>query len=415
MAKNLKAIKCPQCGSVEKEDLGDEKYICQNCGTEYYLDDDYTHIVHHHQNQNEPTSTHPLVENDKVKYYVIGATLLFFIFLLILKSQPTRKKHSPDSAAKIELEDERMAIAKNNNGKLISAVVGIQRTGKRPDTKRKLVAYIYDDKSKLLKTRNLNTNVNKPNSIPIDVHYMSNGDTYVLYNQKVLLKLDPDALSLDELGDQFYKDYPELASGISKIEMISDQDAFKILSQEGKSYILLPVIQQIIPAEMEYKTKTPPDAKETTYYEFCNSDVAKLMKYIQKHSPGYLRDIPYFDCDETDIASSEPELRFNGKSLVSYQTLTDRIFYNAKILGYDDELVVISTTLDASDETPPKIQALDPKNGKVLWTYEYNEEWIGAPFPEKAIQNKTQTLVSSRKRSVTLDKKTGKKIGEVKM
>jgi len=40
MAKQIKAIQCPKCGSPQKTQLQLDTYRCDSCGTEYFLDTD---------------------------------------------------------------------------------------------------------------------------------------------------------------------------------------------------------------------------------------------------------------------------------------------------------------------------------------------------------------------------------------
>ncbi|WP_019946820.1 SHOCT domain-containing protein [Hymenobacter aerophilus] len=44
MAKSIKALKCPQCGSTQKTQVRPEHFRCDNCGTEYFLDNDDINI-----------------------------------------------------------------------------------------------------------------------------------------------------------------------------------------------------------------------------------------------------------------------------------------------------------------------------------------------------------------------------------
>ncbi len=420
MAKNIKAIKCPHCGSVDKKDLGDERFECESCGTEYYLDDDYTHIVHHHRNYDTPaaTTSTPQIDPKKLKNYTIGISTLITIIFIFINLIPAKKStHTSTYSPRTDYENKELVVSKNKKGQLITAFVAVRLEGQYPNYNRTLIAHFYDQDSKLIKKRELKTRIGKTTGFPIDVKYMSNGDTYIIYNDKILLRIDPDALSLDELGDEFYGQYPELASGVAKVEEAYYQDGLKILSQDGKSYVLLPIIKQIIPADMEYKIakKTPPNAKDENYYTFCDYDIGKLVKYTQKSTQGYLRDIPYFDCDDGDISNTVPDLRFKKNTLVNYKYLTNRVFFNAKILGYDDQRVIIKTTLDAADDTPNKVQALNPNNGEVLWTYEFDEPDASSPLPQQALSSKDKTIITLVNRAVILDNKTGKKLSEIKI
>ncbi|RZK38211.1 MAG: hypothetical protein EOO90_23010 [Pedobacter sp.] len=41
MPKEIKAIQCPKCGATQKEELRPEYFRCQNCDTEYFLDNEW--------------------------------------------------------------------------------------------------------------------------------------------------------------------------------------------------------------------------------------------------------------------------------------------------------------------------------------------------------------------------------------
>lgn len=49
MGTRIKPIKCPNCGSEKHTQKDDKCYLCQSCGTEFYIDDDDINInVNHH-------------------------------------------------------------------------------------------------------------------------------------------------------------------------------------------------------------------------------------------------------------------------------------------------------------------------------------------------------------------------------
>lgn len=52
MAKEIKAIKCPNCGSVNKIELKPDFYKCSSCQTEYFLDDNDVNINYNHNFNN---------------------------------------------------------------------------------------------------------------------------------------------------------------------------------------------------------------------------------------------------------------------------------------------------------------------------------------------------------------------------
>ena len=48
MAKNIKAIKCPNCGSVKKTEIKPDYFVCTSCDTEYFLDNDDINVNINH-------------------------------------------------------------------------------------------------------------------------------------------------------------------------------------------------------------------------------------------------------------------------------------------------------------------------------------------------------------------------------
>ncbi len=416
MAKNVKAIKCPQCGSVDKEALGDDRFLCQNCGTEYYLDDDYTHIVHHLDTTAH--STPDTLESTKSKtslktiLILTGVVTLLITLVNILPS----KRNSDGSLLSSDFLEEELLLTKNKKDQIIPVMVGIQKAENSGTNANTVVVKFYDEDFKLTKEQSLKVKFSKSSGFLLETSYMTNGDAYILCGEKVLLRIDPDHLKLQEFESEYYSAYPELASGIAQIETKNNQDAFKILAQNGSSYLLLPILQKLISTEQEVQVERMqvPNAPPVTFYTFCDKNVGKLVSYVQKFETGHLRDIPYFDCDEEEIASSDPKLRFKSTNLVSYQTLTDRIFYNATILGYDDQRLIVSTTLDAADESSPKIQALTTQTGEVVWTYELGAEIQTALRPHRAVINKNKTIVCSKHDFLSLDNQTGREISRLK-
>ncbi len=55
MAKQIKAIKCPQCGSSLNTKISEEHFKCDSCGTQYFLDNDDVNINVNHQFNNTST------------------------------------------------------------------------------------------------------------------------------------------------------------------------------------------------------------------------------------------------------------------------------------------------------------------------------------------------------------------------
>jgi tRNA(Ile2) C34 agmatinyltransferase TiaS len=54
MAKTIRPLLCPQCGSPDKTTFGPDQFRCNACQTEYYLDTDDVTVTVRHQHTGLP-------------------------------------------------------------------------------------------------------------------------------------------------------------------------------------------------------------------------------------------------------------------------------------------------------------------------------------------------------------------------
>ncbi len=423
MAKTIKSISCPNCKSVDKKELGDNRFRCENCNTEYFLDDDYTHVVHHHKHYGETLSTGNYLRKVIISASVSIAVFIavFFIVMFISRvSSNTDIGSASTYSNKIDLVDKELVLCKTKANKLLFVLVGIERSGSYPNYEDKLVAYFYDKDAKKIKKQDIDFSFNKNvTGFPFDKQYMSNGDAYIMYNEKSLFKVDVERMEVLEMKDDFFN-HPELASGVAKIEKYYDQDGFKLLSQDGKSYAFLPIINKLIPSKEIYKNrvKLPPNPSVKTCFKFNTFDSNnryRLFMYKQKQQTGYLIDEVYFDFEKDNSGGRKSYLRHYTTGFVDYKLLSERIYFNAKMLGYDDNVIFISNTTDAADNSSNKIQKLNAQNGDVLWTLDLADKADNMKYTiYKAVFNEDYVILKTNFGGLVLDNKTGKEVAELK-
>lgn len=414
MAKSIKAIHCPRCGSADKKDLGNDRFQCTSCDTEYFLDDDYTHVVHHHKNYQQPVIPQ---QNKKalliiIPVFIILSTIFFFS---IFSSTKSSKSNTESISEEKKLTDKKLVIAKTKDNKLLFTLIGVEITGSYPDYKEKLVAYFYDQNANEIKKQEINYNLSKTTGFPFTQHYMSNGDVYIIYDNKTLFKVDADVMTVTELKSDWFN-HPELASGIAKIEKMYDQDGFKVLTQEGKTFAIMPLTNQLIPANDIYNSAKiiPANATVKTCYAFTilPLEIKKLLIYTQKQQNGYLTDEPYFDMNE----QMKPYIRSQVAGLIDYKLLSERAFFAPKLLGNNNDMVFISTKTDASVNSPYKLQALNAKNGDVIWTTELisNKSHMKYEVFNVAFNNK-QLFVEGNLGGMVINLKDGKIVSKLNL
>src|ERR1700748_2957999 len=82
MAKAIKVIQCPQCGSTQNTEIKPDFFRCSNCGTEYYLDNDYININYTYRNAPTPAAS-PARSRYAAFIFLGGIGLIVVISLLI--------------------------------------------------------------------------------------------------------------------------------------------------------------------------------------------------------------------------------------------------------------------------------------------------------------------------------------------
>ena len=415
MAKTIKAILCPTCGSNQKTELKPDYYICNSCKTEYYLDSDDINIIHTNK---VPPQT---IGQNKIKpakiALIIGGFLLLFIALLLsplLNSSATNNTVGNSEVYRNDLDDENMVLVSNKKNQLLFVTIGIESTGNYESRKEKLVAYFDDSTGKNIKKQEIAFSIPKNKaSSPFTEKYFENGDCYLIFNDKTLFKVEPDALEIHEVKQDYFK-APEFANGIAKLEKQSTDDGFEVQTLDAKKYVFMPLINKVYEADKysAAEAKVPAQAVNTTKFKLSGStfEVSLLIKYVQMKQEGYPSEDIYFDTKEDSIT-----VGYRNISYVSHQRfLPNRKFFHASILGYNSELLIISFTIDANSSSSQQVQALDVKTGAIRWTFDCGPlDKHVKYYPSKALSNKEITILDANFGGLVIDNETGKVLASI--
>lgn len=131
MAKEIKAIRSPECGSTAKTEIKPDVYPCINCQTDYYLDDDDITVNYNHNYSY--TNAHPALGTQKTKLVIAIAAIVFVILTisilagLLSKSAPIVNNSLPGGNA--EPQKEYLAqnlVASGYNGSQINLILKLQ-------------------------------------------------------------------------------------------------------------------------------------------------------------------------------------------------------------------------------------------------------------------------------------------------
>ena len=80
MAKRIKVIKCPQCGSTKAKELRTDHYQCKSCYTEFFIDSDDINILYKYDS---PLSDLNKVNTKHIIISFVGILNFFFVILMV--------------------------------------------------------------------------------------------------------------------------------------------------------------------------------------------------------------------------------------------------------------------------------------------------------------------------------------------
>ena len=431
MAREIKAIQCPKCGSTQKVEIREDYYRCTNCDTEYFLDDDDITITHNVNYNPAHTGNAPV----KKPAAVIGIVFLFIIIGSLLAFWLTfQSSNSADTVLGVEKPDTEyswrdhdVVAFTNENGMPILIMFGQRDIITGDDTSKSGKYAIYYDflSGKEIKAERFE--IPKAERENFVFKTFRNGDVYAIANSMLLYKLDKHSMSLKSVTT-LDKEHVELSAGIADYDFINDSygDGMKVLTNDGKNYSYYPIANvvfdkdQVRQAERALKIKDS-KAKTITFYDFSQQSTSfpdekiQLYKFTQKDNMGGPNDWTYFEWSSyygNNGALIKQPYRGTGDLLIKYEDLTPgRLYFSPKTLFYDEDYILISMKTTAGKNAKVALQCLDAKTGDIVFTYPFTDDVY---LDENAIRYKNGFVAFSGMFAVAVDMK-GKLVKEFKL
>ncbi len=405
MAKRIKAIKCPQCGSTKVKEQRTDYYRCSGCHTEFFIDSDDIHI-HHSYETDIPNPVN--IPNQK---YIIAGVAAFMIVMFIVSSIFYTRKPSADGfplpaiALKGEQSEkerfvwddiDEMECFANAGGEGMIAVIGegVYKKGYTITKEEKPYMGIYrvaDQKQIQLKQMSELENIDLSK---INIRTFENGDVYVIIDKRKLFKLNTATYELSEVIFQTLG-LPEFEKGVFQIEFEYDNDGFKVINEMGKELYYFPIINKVYDKNEFYdaQSRKTADAKKRAAFVFTGEsfdypdEKPLLIKYYYWHQTGYPYDMPHFawwkDYGGSGIFTDRDPYRkvlmsaYQAESsrVISWKNFTpDREYISGTVMAYDDKEVMIafSTTLSGNKI----VQLLDAETAEIKWTLPADKPYL---------------------------------------
>jgi len=410
MAKKIKPIKCPSCGSSSITEIRPEYYKCNSCGTDFFLDNDDININHRYYNN---TTENKLDSKTIKKIILIGLIILLGIISLNILFSPskqtpndfstyslpteTKKEEVKTISYKWESNSKKYAFLGNEKQPLV-LVVGKIEESSYTNTKKDPNIYwaCYDLKTSEKKfIRNLEEDKSNNSTLNLEIRQFEDNNIYIIVNSQNIYQIKPD-LSIRKINEEYEKINPDLAIGIAQIKFgyKNNGSTFEIINNEGKQLVYLPLINKTYKKDKFYKaiSKIPPNAETLTAYTFSHisddfpDEKVQLVKYKYKHQNGYPKEVPRFEWIKDYhtygiIYENSPYtkrfLRAYWKEVAkvtNYEILTsERNFFGAEVLAFNDLNILIKCyTTPNYSESNKLLQLLNTKNGEIEQSFNTN-------------------------------------------
>lgn len=375
MAKQIKVIKCPQCGSVDHRQIKEDYYKCQNCGTEYFLDNDDININVTHRVDGKPVA----VNNKAVIFSVVLIALVFLLAVIIpsLIKRPSKGIFSESAYGSVMLD-----IPVDIKGKMYLLTISNGSDGS-------FYSFTDFDTRKIVKSDKL-LDVNKL-GISIEdrnIRKFSNGDIYVVIDKQKIFKLDNDNMELKDVTVNMFEADSLYKSGIANIDPFAgsnDGDCFKVMTNMGKEYYFFPRIKQSftqneLSINASGSKSLRSDSKEAVTYIFTKKQwesmemdkthECQLLKIIYQDNAGGPSNTYFRPQWQTEKEGFKLDWWGSSKErIVSYTNLTpDRLYFNPEIFYADKDYLLVKVTTTASKESAFSLQRINTATGELMWT-----------------------------------------------
>lgn len=401
MAKQIKALKCPHCGSVKKQNIKEDHYICNHCGTEYFLDNDDINVNIKHQYADKA-----LDPNVKKKIlFVLGGILLSLFLLSIIRTCSSDSK-SPNSsysggttpqkkAYSERIKDYLAFTAYNSKNPMLLFIISRSKDGSGREG-AEYFARFYDP----LKEKTVN-DILLPgwkDDFYLQSRTFSDGMHYICADKSnKVFRIEPAKNELVDMTNTFFEDVPEFSSGIATLKLVQDRegDGFNIMTNDGKEYYYYPLVRKIYKDHSDRRdagtglSSLLPGAVSSVHYAFSEKsrdypeEKIQLIKYWYKNNPGYPIMLPYSYQVVWEKVYQYPKKSgiYYGsfpytKKLIKEPRVTkfvdltlDRLYFDAKVVYQDSANLYISGLPNANPEGNAFLQKIDTENGKIVWTY----------------------------------------------
>jgi len=418
MAKQIKAIQCPKCGSPQQTEVRPETYRCANCGTEYFLDNDDLNVNIRQLARTQPAwqGIPPAELKRRARWAVVLglAVLLGSVAWGLIQSyrqrhDPTVLQADPIMTGHHELDRKRWNTSEE---RLVAGAKGqpvLVVTGSRGSISAGNVATVgvYDARTgaeqQLLELPGGSEGLVSD----VKLQQLSNGTLYVLHKNAVY-QLEVTPPSLRDVTGSLLAGQQALANGAATIGPGTDHDdALRVFTNDGYTLAFYPLIHRTYTDDERWDaahgfatlrlgspTRTAFAFSEASMH--YPEDPIQLLTYQYRDNVGGPQDRPRFSWEDDYggsgvFTSADPHVKrlitpqeMDKGRVLSFRNFTpSRRYFYPRLLCFDADDVLLTCQATAAPDSPVLLQALDARTGAINFTTSLPAGFI---IPDQALR-----------------------------
>lgn len=420
-------IKCPHCGSPSYTEIRSDMYQCQHCDSTFSAGVGESRIQHTHVH-----TVHYAPEPSRRKFLIL-CVILMFLFVVIMfiqvklrteraaeRSQSVSRQYSSVPKPFLNWRTTESALFSDGKGNTFIVGVGVIRTNlKNIDSKERYVSVIDAITGKSLSLQSLGRGPADVLMNSVAIRTWDNGDLMMIVDKKTLYRMDKVTKIFEPVGESYFSGHKVFSAGLAQIEFTYESlgSGLLIYTNEGLRRYFYPLANGVYHPGSFYKAcretdSVPTDTPVMTAFSFTSTinsvedSPIQLIRYQHKNAKGYPRNDVTFRREKNVLPDW---LRREGRVVSFADFSPGRSWFTPRVLGFDDNHVLVAFRVVPSGESPLVLQLLSARTAKTLWTY--HTEWRSHQGSSARFIN-NRVIVQNQQDILVLDDK-GKKISAI--